>query len=108
MKKIINPSSLEEHLSKTKKTAVLFVLSHCPFCNAFKPSFETFSGECKKDCDFLEIVLDDYDNPLWEKYKIDVVPTIILFDKGRIIERCDGIGGVGLKKEDLKKIDSLL
>lgn len=108
MKKIINPPQLDEYLSKDKKTAVLFILSYCPYCNAFKPNFESFSSECKKGCDFLEVVLDDYDNPLWEKYKIDVVPTMILFDKGKIIERCDGVGGEGLKREDLKKIDDKL
>lgn len=42
------------------------------------------------------VYLDDYSNPLWEDYDVEVVPTIALFQDGQLIERQDGILGYGL------------
>jgi thioredoxin 1 len=47
---------------------------------------------------------DDDNNPLWERYSIDAVPTIIAFEKGKIISRRDAKMGIGLVKSDLDSI----
>jgi thioredoxin 1 len=49
--------------------------------------------------------VNDDDNPLWDRFSINAVPTIIAFDNGDIISRRDAKMGAGLSKSDL---DSLL
>ena len=54
---------------------------------------------------FYESKVNDDDNPLWDKLSISAVPTIIAFDKAKIISRRDTKRGVGLNESDL---DSML
>ena len=44
----------------------------------------------------VHVLLDDYDNPLWDDYSIGAVPTIILFEDGEVCSRLDGRLGFGL------------
>jgi len=101
MNVIKNPVSIKEHLFKDKKTAILFTLSACPFCRAFRPIFDDFSKRRGSNLEFIEAVLDDFNNPLWDEYKINVVPTVIVFEKGSISRRIDGRSGEGLSSRDL-------
>jgi len=50
------------------------------------------------------VYIDDWDNPLWDEYKVDVVPTLVLFDKGKPLYRRDGVLGRGLGDSDLAAI----
>jgi thioredoxin 1 len=54
---------------------------------------------------FYESKVNDDDNPLWDKFSFSAVPTLIAFDKGKIISRSDAKRGVGLNESDL---DSML
>jgi thioredoxin 1 len=54
---------------------------------------------------FYESKVNDDDNPLWDKFSISAVPTLIAFDKGKIISRRDAKRGVGFNESDL---DSML
>jgi thioredoxin-like negative regulator of GroEL len=74
---------------------VLFCASWCPFSQRFLAAFEKFSKSSHEGC--LRIVTDDKPG-LCEKYKVDVVPTVLVFEKGRVIKRLDGAGGVGLSE----------
>ncbi len=103
MKTLVNPLSINEHLPAGKETAVLFVLSTCPFCKAFRPQFDAFAAR-GGGREFLTVVLDDFGNPLWDAYRIDVVPTVILFSGGEVKARRDGRAGVGLTGKDLETL----
>jgi thioredoxin-like negative regulator of GroEL len=46
---------------------------------------------------------DDDDNPLWEEYSIEAVPTVILFEEGKVCRRLDGIFGYGLSENQLEE-----
>jgi thioredoxin 1 len=71
----------------------------------FRPIFETSANSSTNGQQkFYESNIDDDNNPLWERYSIDAVPTIIAFEKGKIISRRDAKMGVGLKKFDLDSI----
>ena len=37
----------------------------------------------------IHVLLDDYDNPLWDDYDIPAVPTIIYFEDGKVCKRLD-------------------
>lgn len=105
MRNFVNPKSIDEFISCNKKEdTILFLLSACPYCNAFKPEFESFAKNNRDNYNYAEVILDDYDNPLWERLKIDVVPTIIIFKDGKISKRIDGKAGVGLAANDLTTI----
>ena len=52
----------------------------------------------------IEAVIDDEDNPLWDKYSVNIVPTVLFFDQGKVVKRLDGKGGVGLKAADRAKV----
>ena len=52
----------------------------------------------------MESNIVDDNNPLWERFSIDAVPTIIAFEKGEIISRRDAKMGIGLVKSDLDSI----
>jgi thiol-disulfide isomerase/thioredoxin len=83
-----------------KLTVVVFYASYCPFCKDFSKIFEK-----ARNLQFLFSKADitDDDNPLWEKYEIKVVPTVIVFKGRKDIARLDGILGVGLNENSFKK-----
>ncbi len=85
------------------KTLVLFRADWCPFCRRFKPVFDSY--ERKTTIQLAEAVINEDEDPLWDKYSIKVVPTLIAFRNGKPIARKDGKAGIGLSRED---VDSLL
>jgi hypothetical protein len=38
---------------------------------------------------------------LCEKYSVDIVPTVLLFEKGKVKKRLDGVPGAGLEEKHL-------
>lgn len=85
-----------------RKAAVLFHTTWCPFCVTFRPVFNEVM-KTARGWATIDVTIDDEDNPLWEKYSIEVVPTVIFFDDGKIILRLDAPLGVGLRETDLRK-----
>lgn len=85
-----------------KLTVVVFYTSYCPFCRDFSRIFE----ENARNSQFLFSKADitDDDNPLWDRYNIKVVPTVIVLKSNQEIARLDGILGVGLNKKDFKNL----
>ena len=88
-------------LNYGKKTLVLFYASWCPYCSNFKPIFEaTNTNDAKK----IAAIVDEDENPLWDRFNIQAVPTMIAFEKGNIITRRDAKKHVGLTKDDMESI----
>jgi thioredoxin 1 len=84
-----------------RKVVALFHSTWCPFCRAFAPVFRRLAPGAGYEP--LEVVVDDDDDPLWARYGLDVVPTVIFFDDGTITQRLDGRAGVGLEEATLRK-----
>jgi thioredoxin 1 len=98
MSKVNVESGLEEALKSKSKAVVLFYASWCPFSQRFLPKFEKYSKSKPENC--LRIVTDD--KPiLCEKYEVDVVPTVLIFEKGKVKKRLDGAAGIGLSEKQL-------
>ena len=85
----------------------MFYADWCPFCKRFKPIFESANDNesAIRGYTFYESKIDDDDNPLWDRFVISAVPTLLAFDNGKIISRRDAKTGVGLSQSDL---DSML
>jgi len=100
MNSVKNKRDLGNHLSRNRRVLALFFSSWCPFCQEFLPSF----SRSTKGSDFGEVLhvqVDDYDNPLWDEYSIESVPTVIFFEQGTVSRRLDGKLGQGLSEEQL-------
>ena len=100
MIEVNNAEELNSILEKTERVLVLFYATWCPYCVNFVPIFN------KKIINFnvgnlIHVLLDDYDNPLWDVYEIEAVPTVIFFEKGKVSKRLDGRLGVGLNEKKL-------
>jgi thioredoxin 1 len=98
MSKINVKSDLKEVSRSKDRMAVLFYASWCPFSQQFLPTFEKYSKTKPDRC--LQIVTDDKAG-LCEEYNVDVVPTVLIFEKGKVIRRLDGVAGMGLTEKQL-------
>jgi len=102
MIEVSDKSDFERQLKKSKRVLALFYASWCPYCRSF---LAVFGKNATKD-GFnlaLRVKVDDYDNPLWDDYSIRAVPTVILFDEGKVCRRLDGRFGQGLSEKQLRE-----
>ncbi|MCL5316827.1 MAG: thioredoxin family protein [Thaumarchaeota archaeon] len=77
----------------------MFYATYCPFSRRFAPIFEQYSRNPKYR--FAKADITDDNNPLWDKYNIPVVPTVIAFKNGVEAGRRNAVPGLGLKETDL-------
>ncbi len=101
MSRVDVEANMEAILKSKAKVFVLFYATWCPFCRQFLPIFEKFAKTNTRHCEF--VVIDDKPS-LREEYEIDVVPTILVFQDGKIIRRLDGLQGIGLNERDLMNL----
>jgi thiol-disulfide isomerase/thioredoxin len=100
MIEVDNRQGLDDELEKDEKVLALFYAGWCPYCVRFVPAFKKKAGSftCGR---VIHVILDDYNNPLWDEYEIGAVPTVIYFEKGKVAKRLDGRSGVGLTENQL-------
>ena len=92
-----NEQDLNKVLKNKDKVVALVYASWCPFCRNFLPVFEKYvSG---KGFDFVR-VQDDQES-MGDKYFVDIFPTVLYFEKGKVAKRLDGQPGVGLSEKQL-------
>ena len=88
-------------LNDNKKTLVLFYADWCPYCANFKPTFEEInSNNAQKKA----ALVNEDENPLWDRFNIQAVPTMIAFQDGNILTRHDSKKGIGLTRSDMESI----
>ncbi|HXQ79193.1 MAG: thioredoxin family protein [Thermoplasmata archaeon] len=73
---------------------VAFVADWCPFCHRFLPQFSVIESE--KGFRIATGDVTSEESPLWDDFRIDVVPTLVVFRNGTPIFRVDGVLGRGL------------
>jgi thioredoxin 1 len=89
----------EDILNSKGKVFVLFYASWCHFSRSFLPVFEKFAQDKNLNCTRIET---DNNESLCEKYSVDVVPTVIVFENRKVIKRLDGVWGIGLTEKQFK------
>lgn len=89
-------------LAREGRVAALFWADWCPYARRFLPVFES------ADLPGIEKVLVDVSDEggLWDRYRIPVVPTVLVFVAGREVGRIDGVKGLGIKAERLDELRS--
>jgi len=100
MIKVDNRKDLNEELKKNEKVLAIFYASWCPYCTAFVPVFNRKTGRFTVGA-VVHVLLDDFDNQLWDDYDIEATPTVIFFEKGEVCKRLDGVLGAGLNERQL-------
>lgn len=98
----ITPEEFDSNVLKSdKKTVVLFYATWCPYCTNFKPTFESAKIE---NANKIGSIIDEDEDPLWDRFNIQAVPTMIVFQNGKIISRKDAKKHVGLTKSDMDSV----
>ena len=88
-------------LNSEKKSLVLFYADWCPYCANFKPTFEEINSDKVQK---KAALVNEDENPLWDRFNIQAVPTMIVFENGKIITRRDAKKHVGLTRIDMESI----
>ena len=102
MEEVSEKRDLDLILKENKQVLALFCSSWCPFCRSFFPAFN--KGITKYSFErMIRVYLEDDDNPLWEEYSIEAVPTVILFEKAQASSRLDARLGAGLSENQFKE-----
>ena len=84
---------LEAAIASKDRLMVLFYASWCPFSQAFLGTYMKHAS-AGEPC-YMRIIVDDGD-PVTERYGIEVFPTVLYFEKGRLAKRLDGVYHRGL------------
>jgi thioredoxin 1 len=90
---------LEAAIKSRDKLMVLFYASWCPFSQAFLGTYRKHAA-AGEPC-YVRILVDDGD-PVATKYAIEVFPTVLFFEKGRLAKRLDGTYHRGLSQGQLE------
>jgi thioredoxin 1 len=98
MIEITDQSELNKQLAQNKQVFTLFFASWCPFCRSFLSVFNKYAQKAGSGM-FLRVRVDEDENPLWEEYSLESVPSIILFENGQVKQRLDCELGAGLTEE---------
>ena len=96
-----NNEEFDKMLKDNKAVLALFYAEWCPFSRMFLPVFEKMAKDKKGN--FCRILADEMDG-CEEKYSIEVFPTVIYFENGKISKRLDGVHGIGLNKSQLTEM----
>lgn len=86
--------------------AVAVLADWCPFCRSFRPLFERFDGGGIFEPALADVT--DTASPLWDRFQIEVVPTLLAFRDGELVHRIDGIPMEGLGPDDLENLRGIL
>jgi len=92
-----NLQDLGQALLADDRVIVLVHATWCPFCRKILPVFEKLA---RKENQHLLLVADDEER-VADVYDVDIFPTLILFEKGRVVKRLDGRPGVGLGEKQI-------
>lgn len=98
MKRVETSADLQAAVAG-KKTTVLFHATWCGYCRRYRPVFEAETA--KASFEVVEAVIDDEENPIWDEHAIELVPTVLFFEAGKVVKRLDGRPGVGLTRDEL-------
>jgi thioredoxin 1 len=94
-----------DRLRRPGRYLVCFVATWCPFCRAFEPRFSARGSRLGATGAFADV--SDEESPLWERFHLDAIPTLVAFEDGAPVGRIDGVLGRGLDDRALDRAPAL-
>lgn len=102
--KVIDKANFDEEVLKSDVPVLVdFYATWCGPCRSMEPVLDEVAKEKAEKAIFCKIDVDENEE-ITNRFGIRSVPTILVFFKGKIIER---IVGVTAKKAILEKLDSI-
>ncbi len=99
----VGPEAFEGRRLRSRGTvAVAFLADWCPFCRDFEPGFAALAPTPGLGLEVAD--LTSLESPLWERFEVDIVPTVVVFADGEAVFRADGVAGEGLGPEALEGV----
>ena len=89
----------EELIQSEKPVLVDFFATWCGPCKAMHPVLEELKGQIGESARIVKIDVDQHEE-LASKYRIQAVPTFIVFKKGEAVWRHSGV----IKRSELKAV----
>ena len=93
-----------DRLRRTGTWAVAFLADWCPFCRSFAPKFAALETGGVAKLAVADVT--DEESPLWDRFEVKVVPTVIVFRDGAPASRHNGRLARGLGERDLAAISA--
>jgi thiol-disulfide isomerase/thioredoxin len=93
-----NEKELNEKIKLLDSAFVLFYATWCPYSLKFLPIFKQMAEKYPKS---FMMIPNDGNEDLFDKYSIEVFPTVLYFEKGKISHRLDGKAGIGLNNNNM-------
>ncbi len=93
---------LSLQVKASPRVLALFYASWCPFCRNFLNVFSKHA-QTPGALEFIRVRIDEDENPLWEKYSLEAVPSLVLFEKGEVSRRLDCDLGEGLTEKQFSR-----
>ncbi len=88
-----------EKLLREGKWVVAFGADWCPYCRDFRKRYELREPALGGNVAWVDV--SDTDNPLWNSFHLDIIPTMMVFQDGDQSWRRDGKSMKGLTNQDL-------
>ncbi|MDY6821932.1 MAG: thioredoxin [Deferribacterota bacterium] len=103
MAQVINEDSFEEEVLKSDTPVLVdFWAEWCGPCKMLTPLLEQLSKDYDGKVKVVKVNVDENQN-LAAKYGIMSIPTVIIFDKGNIVEQFIGVQAKSVYEDALKK-----
>ncbi|MDO8803898.1 MAG: thioredoxin family protein [Elusimicrobiota bacterium] len=100
MKNITTKADFDSELQGGAGRMILFYSGWCHFCTEFLPVFE--KSAILAPGAFARLCVDDLPD-IEHKFGVEVVPSVLFFKDGRLVNRLDGVLGRGLTGEKLQE-----
>lgn len=86
--------------------AVCFAATWCPPTQRFVPHFVARRGKLAAQLAMVDIT--DTDDPIWDTFRIEITPSMGVFQDGELKARFDGRPIIGLREKDLKSLSEVV
>lgn len=86
--------------------AVCFGATWCRPTRSFVLKFVARNGRLPAKLAIADIT--DWNDPLWDSFRIKITPTMVVFRDGTPVGRFDGLRFIGLRDSDLDRLTDLL